>query len=168
MKTILLAHAEKYPKMEPTDGVKLLYQSEFGGGHLILDEAACLHFLREEYAVTPQQSGIPLTEDIGGGICRVDLAALDAHGISVEALGQAFLQSAAIPRGSMNSFRKKLELLTDLTAEGKMPFSSEALLNYLAQYEAAGFPPVSHSEAYRQAYHPAYRVIDPNILKKVP
>ena len=26
-------------------------------------------------------------------------------------------------------------------------------------YEKAGFPPVSHSETYRAAYHPAYRVV---------
>ena len=167
MKTILLTHAEKYPKLEPTDAVKLLYQSEFGGGHLIRDEESCLRFLRAEYAATPQQPDLPLMEDIGGGICRVNLAALDAHGISPEELGQAFLKSAAIPRGSPDDFRQKLKMLTQLAEKGQMPFSPDALEEYLDRYEAAGFPPVSHSETYRLAYRPAYRVVDRKELKKM-
>lgn len=168
MKTILLVHAQKYPLMEPTDAVKLLYQSEFGGGHLIRDEKSCLRFLQQEYNATPQSQDIPLTEVIGGSIVRVNLAALDAHKISVEELGQAFLLSAAQSRGSMEHFRTKLKLLTALTSSGQMPFSLDALQTYLIQYEAAGFPPVSHSDAYRQAYHPAYRVVDLDSLKQVP
>ena len=30
----------------------------------------------------------------------------------------------------------------------------------LKTYEAVGYPPVSHSETYRTAYHPAYRVVE--------
>ena len=42
LEKILQDHAKRYPQMEPTDGVKLIYQNEFGGGHLIKDENACL------------------------------------------------------------------------------------------------------------------------------
>ena len=159
MKSILLDHTRRYPKMEPTDAVKLLYQSEFGGGHLIRDENACLTCLLEEYRATPQRRDVPLTEDIGGGIVRINLAALDANKVTPEQLGQAFLRSAAQIRGSMASFREKLSLLQAMTAEGAMPFSRNLLDAYLADYEAAGFPPVSHSETYRENYHPAYRVV---------
>lgn len=159
MKTILLTHARRYPKMEPRDAVKLLYQSEFGGGHLIRDEEGCLHFLRQEYEATPQRTGLPLLEDIGCGIFRVHLASLDAHGYTVEALGRDFLRSA-VPRGSLEGFQKKLSALNALTAEGVMPFPMASLEEYLTQYNLEGFPPVSHSEAYRAAYHPAYRVVD--------
>lgn len=158
MKSILLDHARRYPNMEPTDAVKLLYQSEFGGGHLIQDEEACLARLLEEYRSTPQCPETPLTEDIGGGLVRVNLAALDESRLSPEKLGQMFLLSAAQIRGSMASFREKLSLLQALTAEGAMPFSQDALDAYLIDYEAAGFPPVSHSAVYRDAYHPAYRI----------
>ena len=46
---ILLNHAGRYPLMEPTDAVKLIYQNEFGGGHLIQDVDSCLNYLRREY-----------------------------------------------------------------------------------------------------------------------
>lgn len=164
IRSILLAHARRYPQMEPTDAVKLLYQSEFGGGHLIRDEKACLDRLTEEYRATPQSRDIPLTEDIGNGIVRVNLAALDANGVTPEQLGQVFLHSSAQARGTEAAFREKLALLQELTAAGAMPFSQDALEAYLTDYEAAGFSPVSHSEAYRSAYHPAYRVTDKRIL----
>lgn len=160
MTDILLAHARRYPKMEPRDAVKLLYQSEFGGGHLIRDEEACLAFLRREYAATVQDPNIPLLEDIGNGMVRVNLAALNAHRYSPEALGRDFIRSAAVPRGCRNTFRKQLSLLAALTRSGAMPFSPEDLTAFLQEYEAAGMPPISHSGAYREAYHPAYRVLD--------
>lgn len=164
MKSILLAHARRYPLMEPTDVVKLIYQNEFGGGHLIRDEEACLDYLRLEYASVRQDAAIPLLEDIGNSMVRVNLAALDAHGYSVTELGQTFIRSAALHKGNMDSFRKKLSRLAELTHAGSMPFSHESLIDYLTEYEHAGFPAVSHSEIYRNAYHPAYRVVEKSFL----
>ena len=40
--SVLTAHAKKYPLMLPCDAVKLLYQNEFGGGHLVQDEKQSL------------------------------------------------------------------------------------------------------------------------------
>ena len=155
---VLQAHAARYPKMEPTDGVKLLYQSEFGGGHLIRDPDACLAYLQAEWEKTPFDPAMPLTEDIGGGMVRVMLAAL-AERESVEALGRAFIRSAACVQGSMEKFAQKLSLLRELAAEGGFAFSAAELDEYLAAYQAAGCPAVSHSETYRTLYRPAYRVL---------
>ena len=166
MNTILLAHAARYPLMEPTDAVKLIYQNEFGGGHLIKDTSACLNFLRQEYDATPQKSNFPLIEEIGNGFVRVNLAALNHSGLSVAELGDAFLQSAAQYHGSRDSFRRKLSILVEMTQHGKMPFSADALQTYLEEYEKAGFPSVSHSEVYRNTYCPAYRVVLKDHLPK--
>ena len=156
---ILLSHAGKYPRMRHEDAVKLLYQSEFGGGHMIRDEESCLRYLLQEYIATPQSSAQPLTEEIGGGFVRVHLAALDTHGYSVAALGQDFIRSASLCRGSMEAFEEKLRLLENLTEEKKMPFPWDGLALYLGEYRSAGCPMVSHSETYRLHYHPAYRVV---------
>ena len=164
MKSILLTHAARYPLWEPTDAVKLIYQNEFGGGHLIRDENACLTFLKKEYASITQDHHAPLLEDIGNGLFRVNLAALDAHHICPEELGQWFIHSSSIHRGSLDSFRQKLTALIVLTAEGKMPFPLSALQDYLSDYERDGFPPVSHSKIYRNTYHPAYRVVRSDCL----
>lgn len=158
MKEILLTHVRRYPLMQPRDAVKLLYQSQFGGGHLIRDEAACLEFLYREYAATPQTDH-PLWEDIGNGMVRIHLSALDAWGYTPQQVGRDFIRSAAAVRGSMDVFLQNLSLLKALTQQGEMPFSLPELEQYLTAYAAAGYPVVSHSETYRNVYHPAYRVM---------
>ena len=154
---ILLAHAKRYPLMQPTDAVKLSYQNEFGGGHLIRDEEACLAYLRREYTATEKNPAAALQEDIGNGIQRVYLAAV-AEG-DLEELGQRFLRSAAAHHGSLDRFLEKLAILEALTRQGAFSFDADALAAYLQDYAAQGYPPVSHSEVYRQAYRPAYRVV---------
>ena len=159
IRQILLDHAGRYPLMEPTDAVKLIYQNEFGGGHLIRDVESCLDYLRREYASVSQSPDVPLAEDIGNGMFRIHLNALDHAGYSIEQLGADFLRSAKIHRGSMESFLSKLEVLEQLTLEGWMPFSTAELDIYLEHYRRSGYPMVSHSETYRKAYSPAYRII---------
>lgn len=157
LKNILKDHARRYPLMQPRDAVKLIYQNEFGGGHLIRDEEACLTYLRREYASVEKDLTTPLYENIGNGIVRVNLAAVREE--DLEKLGKIFLDSAAKHKGTRESFLNKLELLRKLTAEGVFLFDSASLASYLSEYEAAGYPAVSHSSQYRNAYHPSYRVV---------
>ena len=157
LERILREHAKRYPLMQPCDAVKLIYQNEFGGGHLIRDEQACLNYLRKEYADLEKDPAAPLYEDIGNGIVRVNLAAVKPE--DLEQLGRAFIDSAAKHKGTMDLFLNKLEVLRKLANEGVFNFDTNALNAYLSEYEAAGYPAVSHSPEYRQAYKPAYRII---------
>ena len=157
LRAILIAHARRYPLMQPRDAVKLIYQNEFGGGHLIRDEEACLNYLRREYADLEKDPTAPMYEDIGNGIVRVNLAAVREE--DLEQLGQDFIASAAKHKGTLDSFLNKLEVLQTLTTEGMFAFDLDALNTYLSEYKAAGYLAVSHSEQYRQAYKPSYRVI---------
>ena len=157
LRAILIAHAKRYPLMQPRDAVKLIYQNEFGGGHLIRDEEACLNYLRREYTSVAKDPTVPLYEDIGNGIIRVNLAAVKPE--DLEQLGRAFIDSAAKHKGTMDRFLNKLEVLRKLANEGVFNFDTNALNAYLSEYEAAGYPAVSHSPEYRQAYKPVYRII---------
>jgi len=157
LRAILIAHAKRYPLMQPTDAVKLIYQNVFGGGHLIRDEEACLNYLRREYASVEKKPAAALYEDIGNGIVRVNLAALKED--DLEQLGKAFIDSAAKHKGTLDSFLHKLKVLRMLTEEGVFTFDTNALNAYLSEYEAAGYPAVSHSPKYREVYKPAYRII---------
>ena len=163
---ILKVHAARYPEMEPTDAVKLVYQNEFGGGHLITDEAACLNYLRREWNALAGSPALPLWEDIGNGVVRVNLGALEGSGYSLDRLGRDFIRSARLHTGSRDRFEEKLGLLRRLTEEGCFGFSLPELEDHLTAYRRAGYPPVSHSPRYRQTYHPAYRVILKEYLPK--
>ena len=157
LEQILREHAKRYPLMQPCDAVKLIYQNEFGGGHLIRDEQACLNYLRREYAALEKDPTAPMYEDIGNGIVRVNLAAVREE--ALEQLGQDFIASAAKHKGTLDSFLNKLGVLHKLTTAGVFSFDLDALNAYLSEYKAAGYLAVSHSPEYRQAYNPAYRVI---------
>ena len=165
IRAILISHAKKYPGMMPTDAVKLIYQNEFGGGHMIRDEKACLAYLNSEYESTPQDGGA-LTDDIGNGIVRVSLSALDSAGISPALLGKIFIESASRISGDLDSFKEKLSVLVSLSHEGIFEFETSELEDYLSEYAALGFPAVSHSESYRKLYRPSYRIVLHDLLTK--
>jgi hypothetical protein len=161
---ILRQHGARYPQMEPRDAVKLIYQNEFGGGHLIRDPEACDAALRREYETVEQVPGTPLLEPIGNGVVRVMLRALEGSGYSIEQLRQDFVRSSREHRGNLDHFLQKLDILRNVTAAGIFTFDSGELADYLEAYKDAGYPMVSHSARYREAYRPAYRVVDLCVL----
>ena len=124
---------------------------------MILDEQACLNYLRWEYDSIVKDPNAPLYEEIGNGIVRVNLAAVRPE--YLEQLGKDFICSAAEHTGSMEQFLQKLDVLRQLTAAGHFQFGMIELEYYLSEYIRSGCPMVSHSEQYRQNYGPAYRII---------
>lgn len=157
LRQVLSGHRIKYPGMELTDTVKLIFQNEFGGGHLIADETASLQWIRQEYESfrgSRHQWETPLWEAIGNGIYRLSLRCLE-EGLAATTLNRMFAESAKQIHGSAAGFERKLEILQEMD----LPFTQEEIETYLASYREKGYPPVSHSETYRQKYAPAYRVV---------
>ena len=68
LQRVLAGHAERYPLMRPTDAVKLVFQNEMGGGHLIADARKSLERLCTEAGQVPFDSAASLFEDIGNGL----------------------------------------------------------------------------------------------------
>lgn len=167
---IIKMHTELYPKCEPDDIVKLLYQSEFGCGHFVRSREFAEAYLKSEYEAcllktTPEAAAAhPLTDEIGGGFVRVHLEPLAQHGISLSTLADLFVRSSAIQPGSKSGMLQKLDLLKLLCEEGQTPFSPAELSAFLQKYVVAGCPAIHHSETYRRLYHPAYRVICSSFL----
>ena len=155
----LAVHSRKYPLMQACDAVKLIYQSEFLGGHMIKSPQQSLLRLTDEFLHTEKTPGAELFEYIGSDVFRVNLAALDPEKYPLEMLNRDFCESANLRRGSMEIFQKKLDVLVSEFSRFGFGFSLDELRSYLKNYREAGFPAVSHSEEYRLAYKPAYRVI---------
>lgn len=165
LRKILEFHAQRYPLIQPADAVKLLYQHSFGVGHLIADRKTFMDRLEREMAAVRPNPAVPLTEPIGNGLVRVMLNSPEFRRFSTESLTGACIRTAECPFDTPDAFRKKISELEAAVREGLFSFTPEALASYLAEYRAAGFPPVSHSEIYRAAYHPAYRVVKDSFLK---
>lgn len=153
---IIKAHTARYPLMAPRDAVKLLYQANFGGGHMIPDPQRAYTRLAAEYAETPKADTL-YCEYIGGGMMRLYLGGIPETALqSVSAL---FVMAANSIKGDMDAFLNDLNTLESAAQDGLLPFSSAALAEYLDGYRAAGCPMVSHTDTYRNAYTPAYRVM---------
>ncbi len=147
--------------MTPCDAVKLIYQATFGVGHLLADEAAVrARIAEEEQAVIPAEN-CPSAEDIGGGFARMYLNC----GIPAELVGSLFMEAGTKIGGTNEQFRERLDVLRTLTENGVCSFDLTALDDYLTAYLSDEIRAVSHSEEYRAAYHPAYRVVSWDMMQ---
>jgi uridine kinase len=110
---------------------------------------------------------LPASEEIGNGMARMFLASRTAADIPAELIFKMFLQSRG-QKGSAASFEKKIRILREETRNGLFGFDLNEFDRYVQDYRAAGFPSVRHSADYRQAYAPAYRLIDSRLARILP
>ena len=162
---ILLLHKQKYPLMEIQDAVKLIYQNEFGPGHLINDESECFCRLDNE---AKEIEACPKEADyIGNDLCRLYLSDAKEKNLSLESVFKMFLFTANSHAGNMESFIHKLEILEQSVQERLLKFDEKETLQFLKEYESCGMPAVHHSKGFGKAYKPSYRVIDSKFLKLI-
>jgi uridine kinase len=161
IKAIILEHYDRYPKMQIQDIVKLLYQNEFGVGHLITNSAASLRRIKEEYAMLQQNTLIKnnLFETIGNGLYRLNLSAVKHTNIAITTINQIFVNTGKLVMGSELGFEAKLSILQRCCQNEELPFPVNNINAYLSMLKTQGYPPISHSEQYRLAYAPAYRIV---------
>ena len=166
MKNIILEHVKKYPLMEIRDIAKLIYQSEFGGGHMIANPQMSFHRIQEEYKSLGWEAlNVPsVVENIGNGLSRIYLSCLD-HGIPAEVLNEMFVHSANNKKGTIEGLEEKIELVVSMCQDCQLSYNVDEVIEFFEAWEQDGYPAMSHSEAYRQNYHPAYRVIENNFVK---
>ncbi len=164
LREVLLSHQQRYPRLQIQDLVKLVFQNEFAGGHMIADPQSSLERLREECRALADNQGDEEPSDvfvnIGNGLCRLQLAAIGGTGIHLTTVNQFFVNTARSRRGDLASLEQKLEVLRACCQAGSLPHSPDDLDDFLLTYRAQGYPAISHSAGYRDHYKPAYRVVD--------
>lgn len=154
----LLAQCRACPALEPRDLLKALHQSVFGCGHFVTDEAAGLARLQEELSRLPEDAAAD-PAPLDGPYVRLHLGYLRRSGLSPRTLFRLFALSAQAPSGDGAALEEKLRCLLDLARQGRLPFSYAETVQAVESWRAAGFPACRHSEAFRAACAPAYRVI---------
>jgi len=161
MELMIKEHIDKYPLMEVRDVCKLIYQSIFGGGHMIPESSYSLNRLQEEYEsikdVLSEKSEV--TEQIGGGICRIYLDSLK-QGLAVDTLNSMFVLSANRKKGTVEELEDTLEKFLVACKDLRLPFHYEQAVSFIRNWKQNGYPAISHSDTYRKHYQPAYRVAD--------
>jgi uridine kinase len=161
----MLIHFENYPQMQIQDMVKLIYQNEFAGGHMIKNEKDSLKHLCEEFSMVcnnqakSEAESKNLFEGIGNGLLRINLGALCNLNINLTTINKFFCNTANSIKGNLKSFENKLEIFKEYCRNGVLPYSLEEVYNYIYNYKRKGYLPLSHSEIFNELYKPSYRVI---------
>ncbi len=164
-----------------TDLLKQCYQAAYGAEHLLTDKDAARRYLEREFDATPAKD-IPICEYISDDICRVNIAAWKYRDLPVGDLFDLFAASA-YPRENgrelLEGFLREAEEYIDaheVTEVREDPEKNRSFKRVnifcengseiIEEYRRSGMPAIHHSDAYREAEHPAYRVVDAKLLRE--
>ena len=152
----------EYPEAEAADLYKFLHQAIYGPGHAIPDADAAASWLdRELEDLGPLLEAEQPCEVLGGSpiLVRVNLRPFAAGGGDAAALLDAFVVTAGEIHGQPGQIGEAIEIVVRwLHSDGKKELA-DSLEHLGAKLESKSYPAIHHSEAYIEAYRPAYRVI---------
>jgi len=153
-------HVERYPKAQPRDIYKLIFQGVYGVGHIITGKA--WDYLQEEASKISIEDypDRPLIEPVSpdGFMIRVNLRPFMRMNLSLEGLFQVMTASADV-EGDEDRFIELWRVFVDLVEIGNIPMELERIRVIQDSIREEGIKPKHHTEAYRQVYYPAYRVV---------
>ena len=149
---LLAAHHARHPLLQPQDYVKLAWQAAFGPAHLLQGgENEIQAHLTEEWQAVPLGSTPPDCEPVSGELVRFPLHAGQGTPEAVRLLARLLHATAQAHAADPDAFAAMLEQIAALPEPG--------IAAWIAEYRQKGCPLVGHSEAYRAAYQPHYRVL---------
>ncbi len=154
----LQAHRRAHPSMQAQDIVKLCYQAAFGAEHLLADTERARRYLLAEWEATPPVCGEiyePICDDIG----RVHIGPWRAQGLPFEGLFSLFVAACRPSEDGHARFATYLACADAWLQRTDAACYTQQWQPFMVEYRAAGMPAVHHSDAYRAAEHPAYRIV---------
>ncbi len=163
---LLICHTEAYPKIQIRDIFKFIYQSSFGCEHMLSEVSHAVEMIGSEYDSLPADRA-DMTTPLDGDFYRVDLSLLDS-GLTAETLGKIFYMSSKCEAEGFPKLLRMLDVADKLIREDKLPFSQGEFASAKDDWAAHGYPAVHHSDVFRKAYKPAYRVISKKYVPYLP
>ncbi len=164
--TLLKEHFLAYPQLGVQDVCKFLFHGACGCEHMVSNESAALAYIEQEYARV-DRTAAPRTEPLDGAYSRVNLSCLNG-GLAPSTLARLFYLSANKEVDGRELLEEKLKVAKNMIAEGTLPLDGAEFDRFLAAWRDAGYPAVHHSDAFREVYRPAYRVIANRFVKYLP
>ncbi len=156
IKKNLLSERKRRPMMTEEDTVKFAFQGMLGVGHMVPSEAAALERLRAEMSGLEADPDEKLTERLSPQWFRLNLRAAKAKGLKEEDIAYMLYRSAEkkpldFTRRNVYNFCVKLD------GSDRMKAAAQCVL------DENRLP--SHSDVYREAYSPAYRVLHMDFIR---
>ena len=160
VETLIRVHFERRPLMRAKDAYKLLYQGVFGVGHIMGDESWAWLKAEAEGLDLEEQPNEPLLEEVSadGSMVRVSLRPYMRRGLPLERLFSAMKETVGFG-GSQRDFLEAWTLFKTLASSREFGVDDSEIEALDEGLRSEGCRPHHHSNAYREAYHPAYRVV---------
>ncbi len=162
MKKRILQEKELHPFALPQDYIKLIFQSEFGPGHLIADRAVAKRRLWDEWEKV-KAFEFEKPQYIGGGYIRLNIKGISED--RLEKINAAFVTSANNKTGTEQGFTAKINQLLEMARDKLLPFDYSRAKQAVDIYLKDGIRPTSHTEVYHRHYGPAYRVVKKDLAE---
>lgn len=158
---VLLAHERRYPLWQIQDLYKLAHQAALGSEHAVISPEFARRALEEEIQSISPGDDEPLVDPISedGEIVRIHLRPFLNAGLSVTRLLDAFLLTSVNFKGSSKLLQYYFVLAKKLMKDNQISLFATDLDLLEAVMQEKGFPALHHSEVFKNAYYPAYRVV---------
>lgn len=159
---LIVGHLHRYPLMEAKDVYLLLFQGTMGPVRMDYGGLDFETRLFEEFTLAKADESIPLWENLrpDGEIVRFNLAPYKGRGGDPGTLSTLCLWTLSSFKGNLDDLKESWKAFTRLCQDGRLskfkPDEVTRLDEYLNKHN---FPAQNHSDAYRAAYHPAYRLL---------
>lgn len=159
------------PNIRMEDAYKWTYQAIRGGEHAAPDLESARKWLEREWAgLGEAKKGEPVWEPLcpGGEVGRFNLRSFRDGGGNPDDLVRAFVESGGEYRSEADRFTVAwFELGTRLKKKSAGKLTHKAWAKLDAEMRAKNYPAIHHSETYKRAAEPAYRVLTLKQAKKL-
>ena len=163
---------QTYPKSRLLDIYKSCFQDYMGAEHLVSDKQRVKAYLDEELQTTSLDDLMPWYYEacgVNGQYVRVSIRAIKENLITEDVLLDAFIRSAnSEKRPTVESWRDRWRKIVDTIDQLELN-----LPNYQQDRElidsvlSVGKYAISHSQEYREAYRPHYRIVEKLTLQEL-
>lgn len=169
MQSIVIYHENVYPRMNAQDLYKLLYQCAMGNGHFISDSSSARNYLEKEFAEIPPNKNHPILEPVSpdGKIVRLNIASYKARGGAVEPLFEAMMSTNESFKPDTSILIKSMKKTRELAKQDIFILKYTEVDSFFREMERMKYPAIHHSDDYRQAYHPSYRILLRSAIEKM-
>lgn len=164
---MLISHLNRYPDMDVQDAYVLIYQGAMGAYYYSADPKEFEERLLREFEETEENEKQALWETIrpDGALVRVHFAPLKARGGKPKALLTLCTWTASIFKGDREDLTNGWDTFSRLCADNRCgKFSIEEMTEFTDWLVKNDYPRLRHSPAYREAYHPHYRLLKREFL----
>ena len=156
----LKAQCLRTPDMQPEDVVKFVFQAMLGVGHLLSSREKVTRYIAREMDELLPDPTEPMFEILSPAWCRLNLRPAMAANLQLQVIAGLMLASSceiAFTRQDVYDCCRRISRSGEYCLkDDKVP---DAIL------DAQWLP--SHSDIYREKYHPAYRVISTDWIRSM-